>query len=180
MHEQPTLQTTLMIWLFIVLMTTIQLLQSGRIIFPSLAMILRFHHADFETVTKSHFPLQMINEMELVVVLLLNFDLNISQAEYTKYYFNVRTLLGPDLIRVSPESHFNVTDAMQNQDIGTYSEIKDREQMESVRSRRTNTFATNTEFDTIAQNGRPSSIHLERIVASWHASTPHWQFHEQK
>ena len=144
----------------------------GSKMYDDLSMI----NADFETVTKSHFPLQMINRMELVVVLLLNFDLNITQAEYTKYYFNVRALLGPDLIRVSPQTNFGVTEAMMNQDVGTYEELKDREQLESVRSRRTYTFATNGEFDSIAQSGRPTSINLERIVASWHASAPRWEF----
>jgi len=142
----------------------------GSKMYDDLSMI----NADFETVTKQHFPLQMINRMELVVVLLLNFDLNVSQALYTKYYFNLRAMMGPDLIRISPHSTFSVTNAMSYQDVGTYSEIKDREKIESVRERRTNTFATGSEFNSMSLNRRPPSINLERIVSSWHASNPRW------
>lgn len=130
--------------------------------FDDLSMI----NKDFETVCRGEFSLQQINEMELTVALLLRFDLNINVSEYAKYYFNLRSMLGTDIV-LAAKAPLALNSALRMSTLtGTYEDIKNIESLSRCRQRRTRTYADDGEM--FLDVGRP--INLEQI--SWHGGLP--------
>lgn len=125
-------------------------------------------NADFVTVCQHQFSLENINRMELAVVLLLRFNLNVSMSNYAQYYFKLRAILGVDLIHVA-QRPFGIVDALRHGNVpGSYEAVKDEEYLQRSRTRRTQTFAME---EDIFPREQPT-LNLEKVVMSWHSSQP--------
>lgn len=130
--------------------------------FDDLSMI----NVDFSTVCKQQFSLEKINQMELTVVLLLRFALNVSVSEYARYYFNLRRMLGTSILQAA-RAPLRMKKALRMYSVsGTYEAIKGIENLSQCRTRRTRTYADGGEM--FADRDRP--LNLEQI--SWHTGLP--------
>jgi len=130
--------------------------------FDDLSMI----NADFAVVCNQHFPLRQINQLETYVVLLLRFSLNVQTTQYAKYYFNLRAMLGRDIILRDAQKPLGMGDALRLQNVpGTYAELKLTQELRSCRARRCNTLAGPDDDLNLAAIGiMGNGMNLEQVT----------------
>lgn len=130
--------------------------------FDDLSMI----NADFSIVCNQHFSLRKINRLETVVVLLTRYSLNVQTTLYAKYYFNLRAMLGRDIILRDTPTPLAMCDALRLHNVpGTYAELKLTEELQKCRSRRSNTVAGGLDDDLDGIDLMiGSSMNLEQVT----------------